>query len=132
MCDVRFTSVSVKLNLEDVAINGRNGDFVSTSLAQVMNTSMMNELIVKAWIDRAGATLHRFSENVIVTTFLATRKSTLVFCVNVDHVKALTQTFRKYGIDARFIFAETPSAHRKQLIADFKSGIFPVLVNCGG
>jgi hypothetical protein len=53
LCDVRFTSVRAKLNLEDVAINGRSGDFVATSLAQVVNTSVVNELVVKAWIDRA-------------------------------------------------------------------------------
>jgi len=54
-----------------------------------------------------------------------------VFCVNVAHVKELTQTFRKYGIDARYLFAETPPAARKALLEDFKAGVFPVLINCG-
>jgi len=66
-----------------------------------------------------------------VTHGLATRKSTLVFCVNIDHVEALTQTFRGFGIDARYLYSKTPVAERKHLIASFKAGHFPVLVNCG-
>jgi len=132
LCDVRFTSVRAQLNLEDVAVNGRNGDFVATSLAQVVNTSVVNELVVKAWIDRACTSpTVSLAFSLYVDHLIAKRRTTLVFCVNIDHVKALTQTFRKYGIDARYIFAETPHSQRKTLISEFKNGLFPVLVNCG-
>ncbi|KAF8807352.1 P-loop containing nucleoside triphosphate hydrolase protein [Phlegmacium glaucopus] len=113
LCNVRFTSVRAKINLSDVTINGRNGDFNPTSLAQVINTDTINDVVVRAWIDRA-----------------ATRKSTLVFCVNIAHVHALTHTFRRYGVDARYLFSETPTVERKALIESFKAGQFPVLVNC--
>lgn len=53
LCDVRFTTVRAKINLQDVSINGRNGDFNPTSLAQVVNTDTMNNVVVKSWIDRA-------------------------------------------------------------------------------
>jgi hypothetical protein len=59
------------------------------------------------------------------------RKSTLVFCVNLAHVRELTTVFRKFGIDARYVHSGTPSAERKALIASFKAGQYPVLVNCG-
>jgi ATP-dependent helicase IRC3 len=62
---------------------------------------------------------------------LATRKSTLVFCVTLAHVRELTNTFRKAGVDARYLHAGTPAGERKTLIEDFKKGTFPVLVNCG-
>jgi len=62
---------------------------------------------------------------------LAERKSTLVFCVNIDHVHALTRTFRNFGIDARGIDSQTGIAERKSLISQFKQGEFPILVNCG-
>ncbi|KAG6842252.1 hypothetical protein C0991_000222 [Blastosporella zonata] len=113
LCDVRFTSVRANINLKDVTINSRSGDFNPSSLAQVVNSQNINELVVKTWIDRAS-----------------TRKSTLVFCVNIAHVAALTQTFRKHGIDARYVYAGTPVAERKALIASFKAGLFPVLINC--
>ncbi|KAK7064266.1 DEAD-box family helicase [Favolaschia claudopus] len=114
LCDVRFTTVHAKLDLKDVTLNTRTGDFNPTSLAQVVNTETVNNLVVKTWLDKAGPT----------------RKSTLVFCVNVAHVEALTQTFRAYGIDARYVFSGTPMSERYALIASFKAGQFPVLINC--
>jgi ATP-dependent helicase IRC3 len=61
----------------------------------------------------------------------ATRKSTLVFCVNLAHVRELTKAFRNVGVDARYIYSGTPLAERNTLIASFKAGQYPVLVNCG-
>ncbi|KAG6885580.1 hypothetical protein C0993_012582 [Termitomyces sp. T159_Od127] len=113
LCGVRFTSVRAKLNLKSVTVNSVTGDFTPTSLAQVVNSASINELVVKTWIDRA-----------------ATRKSTLVFCVNISHVVALTKTFREHGIDARYVYAKTPVMERQALIASFRAGQFPVLINC--
>jgi len=59
------------------------------------------------------------------------RKSTLVFCVNLSHVRELTQTFRDAGIDARYLHSKTPAAERRLLVENFKAGKYPVLVNCG-
>jgi ATP-dependent helicase IRC3 len=59
------------------------------------------------------------------------RKSTVVFAVNVAHVRELTQTFKSAGVDARYLHAGTPIAERNALIDGFKAGAFPVLVNCG-
>ncbi|KAJ7634254.1 P-loop containing nucleoside triphosphate hydrolase protein [Mycena polygramma] len=114
LCDVRFTSVHANIDLKSVTVNSRTGDFSPTSLAQVVNTETVNHLVVKTWLDKAGST----------------RKSTLVFCVNVAHVEALTQTFRGFGIDARYVFSGTPMAERQALIASFKAGKYPVLINC--
>ncbi|KAJ3857816.1 P-loop containing nucleoside triphosphate hydrolase protein [Lentinula lateritia] len=110
---VRFTTVQANINLEGVTVNSRTGDFNATSLAHVINTDSINQLVVQTWLDRA-----------------AERRSTLVFCVNIAHVRALTQVFRGFGIDARYVYSKTPIAERKALIASFKAGQFPVLVNC--
>lgn len=61
----------------------------------------------------------------------STRKSTLIFAVNVAHVRALTKTFQLTGIDARYLYSGTPSAERIALIDAFKAGEYPVLLNCG-
>ncbi|KAJ6519770.1 P-loop containing nucleoside triphosphate hydrolase protein [Mycena sanguinolenta] len=114
LCDVRFTTVHASMNLKNVTVNTRTGDFNPSSLAQVVNTETVNNMVVKSWLDKAGST----------------RKSTLVFCVNVAHVEALTQTFRAYGIDARYVFSGTPVSERQALIASFRAGQFPVLINC--
>ena len=39
----------------------------------------------------------------------AERRSTLVFCVDLEHVRDMTNTFRRYGVDARFITSKTQS-----------------------
>ncbi|KAJ7103579.1 P-loop containing nucleoside triphosphate hydrolase protein [Mycena belliarum] len=114
LCDVRFTTVHANINLKNVTVSSHNGDFNPTSLAQVVNTETVNHMVVKAWLDKAGST----------------RKSTLVFCVNVAHVEALTQTFRGFGVDARYVYSGTPMNERQALIASFKAGQFPVLINC--
>ncbi|KAJ7071080.1 P-loop containing nucleoside triphosphate hydrolase protein [Mycena amicta] len=113
LCDVRFTTVRANLNLKDVTVNSRTGDFNPTSLAQVVNTETVNNLIVRTWLDKATE-----------------RRSTLVFCVNIAHCETLTQTFRGYGIDARYLVSSTPAAERKALVAAFKAGRIPVLINC--
>ncbi|KIP11377.1 hypothetical protein PHLGIDRAFT_83369 [Phlebiopsis gigantea 11061_1 CR5-6] len=113
LCDVRFTAVRANINLSDVTVNSRSGDFNATSLAHVINTPTVNKLVVQSWLDRA-----------------TDRKSTLVFCVNLAHVGELTTTFRSAGVNAAYIHAGTPAAERKALIASFKAGEFPVLLNC--
>lgn len=63
--------------------------------------------------------------------FKAGRKSTLVFCVNLAHVRDLTNAFRGLGVDARYLHAGTPVVERKALITSFRAGAYPVLINCG-
>ncbi|OCH96088.1 P-loop containing nucleoside triphosphate hydrolase protein [Obba rivulosa] len=113
LCNVRFTTVRAKIDLSEVTISSKTGDFHPTSLAHVINTQSLNNLVVRSWLDRAEG-----------------RKSTLIFCVDLAHVRDLTGTFREYGIDARYVYSGTPAAERKALIAAFKAGHFPVLVNC--
>ena len=54
LCNVRFTTVHAKINLAAVTLSGRNGDFNPSSLAQAVNTNTINNVVVRAWIDRAG------------------------------------------------------------------------------
>lgn len=63
--------------------------------------------------------------------YTAKRKTTLVFCVNLVHLSALTQAFRDAGVDARYVYAGTPATERKELIDTFRKGGFPVLLNVG-
>lgn len=54
LCNVRFTCVRARLNLSDVTVHSRTGDFNPTSLAHVINTPTVNSLVVQTWLDRAG------------------------------------------------------------------------------
>lgn len=103
------------VNLSGVpVVGGGTGDFNIAELSKKVNTAVSNDIIVKAWQSKCAG-----------------RKSTLVFCVDVQHVVDLTHTFRFSGIDARAVVGTTPLVERKELVRAFKAGEFPVLVNCG-
>lgn len=59
------------------------------------------------------------------------RRSTLVFAISIAHILSLSNTFRKHGIDAKFVYQETKPAERQEIYEGFRRGDFKVLVNCG-
>ena len=61
----------------------------------------------------------------------AARKSTLIFCVNLRHLRDLTNMFRDAGVDARYVYSGTPPAERQALVQSFKEEKFPILLNVG-
>lgn len=113
LSDVVFTTVESTANLSSVK-SSAFGDFQTGELSRAVNTDKINDLTVRSWRAKASD-----------------RKSTLVFCVDLAHVAGLTQTFRDYGYDARYVTGETPKLERGEILDAFKGGEFPVLVNCG-
>ncbi|OOQ83830.1 DEAD/DEAH box helicase [Penicillium brasilianum] len=108
-----FTTVKSEANLSNVK-KDKFGDFALSSLSEAVNTSNTNNITVRAWMANAQG-----------------RKSTLVFCVDVEHAKQLTATFREHGVDARYITATTHKNVRSEQLEAFKKQEFPVLLNCG-
>lgn len=108
-----FTTVKSGANLSKVKKDSF-GDFALGSLSEAVNTTSTNNITVRAWMASA--------EN---------RKSTLVFCVDIEHARQLTAAFRDHGIDARYITASTPKGVRAEQLRAFKDQEFPVLLNCG-
>jgi len=53
LCEARFTTVSADIDLREVRISVATGDFTASSLAHVINTQTVNDLIVKSWLDLA-------------------------------------------------------------------------------
>ena len=53
LCNVRFTTVRANIDLSEVTVNARTGEFNPTSLAHVVNTDVVNELVVRTWLDKA-------------------------------------------------------------------------------
>jgi ATP-dependent helicase IRC3 len=107
-----FTTVQSNVNLSGVKT--ANGDFQTAALSKVVNTPETNQITVRSWMERASR-----------------RKSTLVFCVDLDHVASITAEFRQHGIDAKFVTSDTPAKVRAGRLDSFKRGEYPVLVNCG-
>ncbi|TLD17536.1 uncharacterized protein PgNI_01752 [Pyricularia grisea] len=113
LSDVSFTTIESYADISR-ARTGANADFLPSELSRAVNTNEVNEITVRSWMAKAQG-----------------RKSTLVFCVDLAHVKGLTQKFRDFGIDARFVTGETHKVERSERLEEFRSGKFPVLVNCG-
>jgi ATP-dependent helicase IRC3 len=54
LAPARFTTVKADLDLSNVTVNASSRDFSPKSLAAVMNTPAVNELVVKVYLDRAS------------------------------------------------------------------------------
>lgn len=112
LSDVMFTTVKSHANLARVK-TGKDGDFLTRQLSRAVNNGETNEITFQSWLSEAGH-----------------RKSTLVFCVDLNHVRTLTATFRKHGVDARYITGATRKKDRGERLDAFKDRAFPVLLNC--
>ncbi|WWC60064.1 uncharacterized protein I303_102627 [Kwoniella dejecticola CBS 10117] len=108
----KSTTVYAKLGLDSVEENSQ-GDYKTSSLASRVNTPEIRDLVV-------GTYLHKASD----------RRSTLIFCVDLNHVARLTDAFRQAGVDARSISSLSKAEVRKDTIRAFGQGEFPVLINC--
>ncbi|KAJ6477399.1 hypothetical protein C8R47DRAFT_1140379 [Mycena vitilis] len=114
-----FSAVPAPLGLRKVSIKMQLF-FQVHVLSKVMRQRQVLLATVQAWLDRA-----------------ATRKSTVVYCVDEDHAMKLAQMFAEVAkVDARYIpqkamnaEPETPdSLIRAREIAAFEAGEFPVLL----
>ncbi|KNG82424.1 putative DEAD/DEAH box helicase [Aspergillus nomiae NRRL 13137] len=108
-----FTTVQSEVNLSRVK-KDNFGDFAVGSLSKAVNTDRTNDITVRAWLANAQE-----------------RKSTLVFCVDVEHTKQLTETFRAAGVDARYLTGKTTKEVRDDQLNRFRNQEYPVLLNCG-
>ena len=75
---------------------------------------------------------HQFNEYVLKTyqKEAGDRKSTLIFCANLDVVQDLTKKFKKAGIKAESVSSRTPQFKRVCTIMDFKASRLRWLINC--
>ena len=110
LCKPRGIRIKSDLDLSCVAT--ADGDFEQTSLASVMNTTEMNELVVNSFVEHAPG------------------RRTVCFCVTIDHAQALANEFRRRGIAAAAIHGGTPEDERKSLLRQFKEGSLSILTNC--
>jgi ATP-dependent helicase IRC3 len=113
LADVLFTTVKSRADLSTVKTT-KDGDFATAQLSKAVNTPHNNEITFKTWQVEAGD-----------------RKSTLGFCVDLDHVSNLTSVFRQHGIDAQYITGSTRKRVRGERLEAFRNREFPVLLNCG-
>jgi ATP-dependent helicase IRC3 len=84
LCHIAGWRVDSDTSLDEVKV--RHGDFVESQLAAVVNTGDRNQLLVNAYRQYAKG------------------RRTIVFCVDVEHAKAVSTTFQSAGFRAAAVW----------------------------
>lgn len=112
LADAKISEVKVELNLGQVKTV--KNEYDPASLYTAMKDIDFNEKIILAYL--------RLKEDVDC-------KSTLIFCVGVEHCFDVCALFQNNGINAQYVTGETSKVERAAIIEDFKLGQIPVLCN---
>lgn len=99
-----------RLNLSNVKMKGK--DYDPKALYNAVLKAGINEHLLLAYMELEKE-----------------YKSTLVFCINVEHCREVCALLQKQGVDARYVTSKTSNSERKTIVEDFKQGKFPVLCN---
>lgn len=113
LCDVKFTRVKISAKLDEV--KKREGDFIQGSLSSAVNTPETTNIVMATYARMKKK--HSF-------------KSTLVFAVDIEHVRSLNEAFLKRGIKSAYVISGCDSQENERIIQSFKDGEYEVLVNC--
>lgn len=115
LSQLQFTTVKLgdALDLSKVDLS-HSGEFNAVSLAEQVDRPQVTDLAVQAWLSKAS-----------------TRRSTIVFAINITHIHSIVDHFRQAGVDARFVHEGVKPKEREATLHAFRHGEFPVIVNCG-
>ena len=109
LCPPKGIQIATDLDLSQVTIE--NGDFVLSSLVQVMDTDVLNNLIVSSFLEKAP------------------QRKAICFTVTIEHAHHLTEKFRSHGLPSETISGHTTKEKRDQIITAFKEGKISVLTH---
>lgn len=104
-------AVSTQISLDGVKTTA--GDFQQAQLAGRFDTDECRRVVVAAHKEYASD------------------RPAIAFTVSVDGAYALAEAFRAAGYTAAAADGTTDKVTRRQLLADFRSGKYQILVNCG-
>ncbi|KAJ3282317.1 hypothetical protein HDU79_010013, partial [Rhizoclosmatium sp. JEL0117] len=113
LCNLLITTVKTSVVLTDV--QNVAGDFNAAQLSHRVNTPQRNQALLSTWQEKAAES----------------RRFTLIFAVDILHIESLVALFRENGYMAHGIHSGTPPATRSSILHGFRTGQFPVLINCG-
>ncbi|CAI5756640.1 unnamed protein product [Candida verbasci] len=114
LVEMKISISDIKVNLNKVVIKA--SDYESNSLYQELKNMEFNEIILLYYLKLQKQYQY---------------KSTMVFCVNIEHCRELCGLYQSYGINAQYVTGETSKVERENIIEDFKNGKIPVLCNVG-
>jgi ATP-dependent helicase IRC3 len=103
-----LTAKRIRTNMSVGSVRVSRGDYQASQLSQEINTPERNELIVEQY-----------------KRYCQTRRSTLVFCVDIAHVNSLQAAFEASHISCDSITSKTPTVNRDLIMARFRGGQRP-------
>ena len=110
LTDFKYFAPDIGADLQQVRIN-KFGEFDNADLEQVMNQQRIIGGIIDNYLK------------------LVADKSTICYCVNVNHSKAVADAFNRAGIQAAHCDGETPKRIRADIVENFRQGKIKVLCN---
>ena len=86
-------------------------DFDMEQVEAIMNRTIINERVVKEWLEKASD------------------RKTVVFCSTIRHANALLNEFIANNINAEIVTGETPSNERADILQSLEFGDVQVVIN---
>jgi superfamily II DNA or RNA helicase len=99
-------------DLGGVRIDSKTKDYRLDDLAVVVNRPKLLADVVTTWLKHAGD------------------RRTVVFTVDIKHAVAMAEAFRREGVAAEHLSAETPLPEREAILTRFRAGDVQVVSNC--
>ncbi len=114
LCDYDYYSIKpsskVQKDIENIKL-GFDGDYLESDMAATLDKDHIRAKIVDTYLTYAKG------------------KKGIVYTINQQHNNHVCEQFNLNNIPAKAIDSKTPKEDRRQIIADFKKGLFDVLCN---
>lgn len=110
LTDLKGLQISTEVDLSDISVIG--GDFNIGQLANAVNTTSRNKVIVNSFLEHAPD------------------KRAVAFCVDVQHSLDLAEAFNHAGVKAAAVYGDMEKEARREILRAFKAGEIQVLTNC--
>jgi hypothetical protein len=98
--------------IDTAGLKTRNGEFVAEELELRADIDVVTTAVVKD----------------AVTAIANGRRQVMAFACGVKHAMHLCEALREAGVTSEIVTGLTDKAQRKQIIADYKAGLFRCLV----
>lgn len=110
LCPV--TGYAVEGGADLSGVKTRGGEFVTSALAEAINTPARNALAVRAYLDHTPG------------------QRALAFTADVAHAHDLAQEFRRANVRAEALSGKTPTEERREILRWLAAGERDVVTNC--
>ncbi|KAI8819173.1 P-loop containing nucleoside triphosphate hydrolase protein [Fimicolochytrium jonesii] len=114
LCDATYHRLHSDVSLEDLPSTGP--DFDIKKLRERVDVIRRNRAITEGWqeaYEKHGC------------------KSTVIFAVDVQHIKHIQKEFEDNGVPVAVVYSDLKPLERATALESFRNGDVPVLINCG-